>query len=155
MKTESTVFGEIEYTADSIIHFEEGLIGVSDHKQFILIQKEDAAPFNYLQSVEDKDFSLVVINPFFVETDYEMSIDSNDLKALDIDRHDDFIVLAVVVLSNQVENITVNLKAPLIINIKSKSAKQILLLHDKYSVSEPLMKSSTLNAYKQNQQDEH
>ena len=145
MELNTKLFGTIEYARESIISFDEGLIGISDKKDFILIEKEDFFPFNYLQSVEDPSFTLVIISPFFVEKEYKFDIHKDDLSTIDVAEAKDFIISAIVVFSDKVEDITVNLKAPLIINIESKKGKQILLQNNDYGVTEPLVKASTLD----------
>ena len=38
---------------DAVIHFEEGLIGFSEFKDFVLMENDGLAPFRLLQSLED------------------------------------------------------------------------------------------------------
>ncbi len=147
MEINSKLLGKMEYEKESIIRFEEGIIGITDKKEFIFIEKEDFLPFNYLQSVEDPNFSLIVINPFFVEKDYIYDISKDDLKSLNVQDDSDFFIVAIVVFANKIENITVNLRAPIIININSKAAKQVLLLNEDYDIEAPLVKEGSLEAY--------
>jgi flagellar assembly factor FliW len=37
---------------DAVIHFDEGLIGFSECKDFVLMENEGLAPFHLLQSLE-------------------------------------------------------------------------------------------------------
>ncbi len=141
MEINSKLLGIIEYASDNIIRFDEGLIGIPEKKNFILIEKEDFKPFSYLQSVDDPAFVLVVINPMMVEKEYRFDIHKDDLNAIDIMSEDDFSLLAIVIFAKKIENITVNLKAPILINIHTKKALQIILQNDDYSVEEPLMRS--------------
>jgi len=142
MEIISKLFGKIEYTEENIIHFEEGLIGISDKKKFILIEKDDFKPFSYLQSVDEGAFVLVVINPILVTKEYKFQIFKDDLNVIGLTEGDteSFSLLAVVIMSNRIENVTVNLKAPIIINIITKQAKQVILQNDDYSVEEPLIR---------------
>ena len=145
MEINSKLFGSIEYTQENLINFEEGLIGIPEKKRFILIEKEDFKPFSYLQSVDDGAFILVVINPMLVVKEYKFSIYKDDLNAIGLSENDteSFSLLAIVILSNHVENVTVNLRAPILINIHTKAAKQVLLQNDDYSVEEPLIQASS------------
>jgi len=99
MELISKLFGKIEYSAENIIHFEEGLIGIPDKKRFILIEKEDFKPFSYLQSVDDGSFILVVINPLIIESKYKFDIYTDDLAAVGIPENDteSFSLYAVVI----------------------------------------------------------
>ena len=143
MEITSKLLGQIEFSEDSIIHFEEGLIGIPEKTKFILIEKEDFLPFSYLQCVDDPSFILVVISPVMVKKDYKYSIHPADLNAIDIKDEGDFSLLAIVIFASKVEHITVNLKAPILINIHTKQALQIILQNDDYSVEEPLIQTQT------------
>jgi flagellar assembly factor FliW len=147
MELKSKLLGTVEYSAESVIKFEEGLIGITDKKDFLFIEKKDFLPFSYLQSVDDPDFSLIVINPFFVDKEYDYEISKDDLKALNIKDDSDFFIVAIVVFANNIENITVNLRAPIVINIKTKKAKQVLLLNDNYDIEESLVKKEAFKSF--------
>lgn len=149
MEIISKLFGKIEYVEENIIHLDEGLIGISDKKNFILIEKDDFKPFSYLQSVDDGTFILIVINPLLVEKEYKFSIFQDDLNALNIDKRDSdsFSLLAIVIFANRVEHITVNLKAPILVNVATKEAKQIILQNDDYGVEEPLIRPSAADIF--------
>jgi flagellar assembly factor FliW len=140
MEIQSKLFGKIEYSEENIIRFAEGLIGIPGKKNFILIEKEDFKPFGYLQSVDDPSFILIVINPLLVEKDYRFDIHKGDLEALDIKDENDFSMLAVVVFAKRIEDITVNLRAPVLFNIHTKKALQVILLSDDYTAEEPLIR---------------
>lgn len=141
MEIQSKLLGKVEFEEESLIHFEEGLIGIPEKKRFILIEKDDFKPFSYLQSVDDPSFILIVINPLMVEKEYKFDIYKDDLEALNIKDENDFSMLAVVIFAQKVEDITVNLKAPILINIHNKKGLQVILLNDDYSVEEPLIRT--------------
>jgi flagellar assembly factor FliW len=145
MEINSKLFGKIEYTDENIINFEEGLIGISDKQHFILVEKDDFKPFSYLQSVDEGSFVLVVINPLMVESDYKFDIYRDDLYSVGLTNNDpeSFSLMAIVILAPKLENITVNLKAPVLINIHTKQAKQVILQNDDYGVEEPLLRPTT------------
>jgi flagellar assembly factor FliW len=144
MQLHTKLFGDIGYETDSVITLNDGLIGIADKKHFLLIEKEAFQPFSYLQCIDDPGLALVVINPFLVESSYNFALHEEDLRSMGIKNPDDFLMLAVVVFAARLEDVTVNLKAPLLINIHTKQGRQVILLNDDYSVSEPLLKPSTL-----------
>ncbi len=144
MEIISKLFGKIDYTAENVVRFEEGLIGIPEKKNFILIEKEDFKPFSYLQSVDDGSFVLIIINPLMVEAAYQFEIFKDDLAAIGLteENPENFSIMAIVIFSKNVEEVTVNMKAPILINIHTKQAKQVILQNDDYSVEEPLFRSS-------------
>ena len=141
MEINSKLFGKVEFVKENIVHFEEGLIGIPDKKNFILIEKEDFQPFSYLQCVDDGTFILVVINPLFVIKEYKFDIYPDDLISIGLSGNDtdSLSLLGIVIMSDKIENVTVNLKAPIAVNIHTKQAKQVILLNDDHSVEEPLI----------------
>lgn len=141
MQIQSKLLGQVDYEEEHIIHFDEGLIGIPEKKRFLLIEKEDFKPFSYLQSVDDPTFILIVVNPMLIEKEYKFSIFRGDLDAIDIKDENDFSLLSIVIFAQRPEDITVNLKAPLLINIHTKQALQVILQNDDYTVEEPLMKT--------------
>ncbi len=142
MEIQSKLLGKVEFSAENVIHFAEGLIGIPEKKNFILIEKEDFKPFSYLQSVDDPTFILVVISPMMVEKEYNFDIHRDDLTAVGIQDENDFSLMAIVIFAQAAEDITVNLKAPILINVHTKKALQVILQNDDYTVEEPLMKSA-------------
>jgi flagellar assembly factor FliW len=143
METNSKLFGKINYVKENIIYFEEGLIGIPDKKNFILIEKENFKPFSYLQCVDDGSFILVVINPILVIKDYKFEIYKDDLASVGLTENDtdNLSLLGIVIMADKIENVTVNLRAPIIININTKHAKQVILQNNDYSVEEPLIQN--------------
>jgi flagellar assembly factor FliW len=141
MEINSKIFGKVEFVEENIVHLKEGLIGIPDKKNFILIEKEDFQPFSYLQSVDDGNFILVVINPLLVKKEYTYDIYQDDLASIGLTRNDpdSLSLLGIVIMSDKIENVTVNLKAPIAVNIHTKQAKQVILLNDDYSIEEPLI----------------
>lgn len=154
MKLVSAKLGEIEYNPESVIDFKNGLIGLENMQRFLLLEESEFSPFGHLQSLDDPGFTLIVINPFLVEPNYNFALPGEELEALGVQSTQDFMALAIVVFSPVPEQITVNLKAPLLVNIRSKQARQVLLLSDDYTVSDPLIKSGVMQSYKNTPQGE-
>lgn len=140
MKINTKYHGEIEYEEKNVITFKKGIPGFEGLKKFILFPVEDNEVFSILHSIEDKNIGLIVISPFNVVEDYEFKLDEEKTKELQIESYENVMVLNTVTLSTEVENITINLKAPIVINIKMKLGEQIILDNPKYSIKYPLSK---------------
>jgi flagellar assembly factor FliW len=131
---ETKYLGEIEISDDKIVHFESGIPGFEDEKKFILLDIADNIIFQILQSVETKELAFFVVNPYILFEDYSIKLNENIIESLDIKEENDVAVLTVMTLKEPFSNSTVNLKAPLIINLKNKRAKQYILNDDTYSM---------------------
>lgn len=141
MKLETKYHGILNYEEDDIITFAKGLPGLQDLKKFILVDFEENPIFKILHSVEDEEVGLVVVSPFDFINEYEFELKDSIVERLAIKDSNEILVLNTVTLSSKVENITTNLKAPIVINRKSKLGEQIIIDNEKYMIKHPLLRS--------------
>lgn len=128
MKLYTKHFGEIEINENTIIEFPEGIPGFEDFKRYVVLKNPDPDnPFHWLQCVDREDLVFVVINPFMVKEDYDFMIPDGVVEKLDIEKEEDVAVLTFVVIPEDIKKMTVNLKGPLVINVKNKLGKQLIL----------------------------
>lgn len=139
MKFQTSHHGIREYDESDVITFKKGLPGFEGLTKFILFPVEENEVFNILHSIEDPDVGLVTISPFSVDKDYEIELKDGLLKRLNIKKPEDVLLQTTVTLNSKLEKITVNMKAPIVINISSKSGEQIILDNDKYLIKHPLV----------------
>lgn len=139
MEILSPVHGKITYDEDEIINFEKSIPGFNDIKRFILKEIEGSS-FKLLQSIDDVTVGFVVISPFEVEENYEINLSEEVIKTLEIKEATDVLLYSLVTLNSKVEKITVNLKAPVVINVNNKKAEQFIIDKAKYKIKHPLMK---------------
>ena len=129
MEVHSTKFGIVRAFAHDIIHFPQGLPGLEDCQQWILLAEsiptENApAATVWLQSVERDDIALALAAPCRFVPHYRVRVDSAELRSLRIERDRDVEVLAVLNYRDGVRSI--NLKAPLVINMASRLGRQVI-----------------------------
>lgn len=132
--------GVVTYNEEDVIVFKKGLPGFKELKNFIIFPLESNETFSILHSIEDVEVGLILVSPFTVTLDYEFKIPDTFIKELKIIKEEDVLVLTTVTLSSNIEDITTNLKAPMIINIKEKLGEQLILDNDKYKIKEQLFK---------------
>lgn len=128
------------YSDEDVIVFKKGLPGFKDLKNFIIFPLQSNEAFSILHSIEDIEVGLVLVSPFTIVGDYEFKIPDAYIKELKIAGHEEVLVLTTVTLSSNIESVTTNLKAPIIINIKEKLGEQLILDNDKYKIKQPLFK---------------
>lgn len=134
MKLRTKHFGEIEISGDEVIAFPRGLIAFEDKKSFVLINNEDEKlPFSWLQSVDDPGLCFVVMNPFVFKKDYEFDIPQDAVSELEIKAAGDVCVLSVLVVPEDISQMTANLLAPLVINTRNRKGKQVILDDKRYT----------------------
>ena len=132
--------GDIEYKKEDVINFKNGLPGFEHLCEFILFKVKDNEVFSILHSIKDEEIGIVVIDPFSFFNDYEFTLQDKTIKDLKIEDIKDVLILNTVTLNNNINNITTNLKAPIIINIKERIGEQIILNSDKYLIKQPLIR---------------
>jgi len=138
MQVDTLRFGPVEVDEKKIILFPEGIPGLEQYQKYALLKFEDSYPIDWLQSIDDPGICLPVINTFAVLPDYIFDIDDADVKALDLSSPDDLNVLSVVVIPEDIQGMTVNLAAPVIINTNTGNAKQVVLTGTEYNVRAPV-----------------
>ena len=132
---ETKQLGIIKYDEAEVIHFAKGIPGFEKDKEYILLRYDQAQPFFLLQSTQSSDIAMVTGEPWFFLKNYEFDLSENDQKELNVtDNVDDLIVVNVIVLCEDPHKITMNLRAPIIINTKEKLGKQIILEKEEYPV---------------------
>lgn len=126
LKTE--YLGSIEYTKDEIITFEKGLFGFEKYKKYLLIEHpEPQLPYMWLQCIEDQTLYFIVTNPFYFVESYDFELPDSVVKRLEIREIDEVLPLTLVVIPDKVDETTINLQSPIIVNKKNKTAEQIIL----------------------------
>ena len=129
MKLETKIFGEIDIEDDKILDFEKGIIGFPDLRKFTLIYDEDrkdGANIIWLQSLDEPAFAMPVMNPLLVKESYNPSVEDEHLKSLGELGEDNLLVLVTVTVPQDIKKITVNLKAPIVINAQKRKAVQVI-----------------------------
>ena len=120
------------------ILFEKGIPGFESYNYFNVNMIEGNERFYNIVSKEDSNIGFVSISPFDIKKDYEIDLDDEFVKELDIKAERDVLVLCLITLGKTLKDSTANLKAPIIINIKNNRGKQLILQDDKYKIKEPL-----------------
>lgn len=138
MELVSKVHGKIQYELEEVITFKKGIPGFEEYKSYVASEMEDS-PFKILHSIENNELAFVIISPFDVVSDYEIKLTEEIIKNIKIEKQEDVMLYSIVTVSSQVENITVNLRAPLVLNIKEKLGEQLIVDKDEYKIKHPLM----------------
>lgn len=138
MKLNTKYHGIKEYNENDTITFKKSLPGFEGLKKFILFVVEENELFSILHSIENEEIGLIVMTPFSLVKDYEFKLDEKKLHELRIESPQEVLILNTVTLGSKVEDITTNLKAPIIINIKQRLGEQIILDNDSYKIKHPL-----------------
>lgn len=134
MLLKTRLFDEIEVEEDEIINFTKPILGFEDCKHYMLVERESMFPTFWLQCVDKPDIAFPVISPFSVNDGYSIKLQAHDLDDIRLKDIDEVIILTLMVVSQTLSSIRVNLRAPIIYNPIENVAKQLILTDDKYPI---------------------
>jgi flagellar assembly factor FliW len=137
MKIETKFFGVVEIDDTQIIEFAHGIPGFENDHHFAVLKNDDS-PFHVLQSVERAGLAFIIIELGKVVPDYEIDLPEEVVTELKLEKPEEALVCAIVVLPCDISQATVNLAAPLVINVKEKRGVQIILNNPAYGIKHPL-----------------
>jgi len=129
MRIKTKFFGEIEIGEEQVILFPFGIYGFENYHRFVLLHDEDdgSGIFRWLQSADEELLCFTVLEPGLICGDYSPKLPENSLKKLGADEEMDLLYLVITVLCDAIENSTVNLLSPIVINPQNQVAAQIIL----------------------------
>jgi len=124
MNINTTRFGTLSIDVDDVIHFLHGLPGLENCRRWVLLADTESDAFAWLQSLERHDVALAVASPRRFVPTYQIRVAQRELELLEVDGVEAVQVL--VVLSKTGKFVTLNLKAPLLINPNRRLGRQIV-----------------------------
>ncbi len=141
MKIDTRIFGEVDIADEKIVTFPQGIIGFPDLNRFTLIFDEEKgvnAGIRWLQSIDEPNFAMPVMDPLFVKTDYNPQVEDAIFDTIGGIDNDEVLVLVTVTVPKEIKNMTVNLKGPIIINAVTRKAIQVIVEGDENEVKFPV-----------------
>ena len=136
MKLKTLVIDEeIEVKKEDIIVFEDGLYGFEDTKEFVILDdpKNKNNPFRWLHAVNTQ-LCFVIMDPRHADDKYDFELEDDIVEKLGADNSTEFMLLCIVVIPNEIKDMTINLKSPIIVNKENNKAIQIILDDEKFEI---------------------
>lgn len=128
MKVETYLFGAVEVSPEKVITFPNGLVGFEQSKRYMLVHEEGAAqPSSFtLQSLDDPMLAFQIVDPSTLGFNYELALSDAENALLQSPPPEDVVVMQVLFRKEEdgKASITPNLRAPLVINTKSRVGLQ-------------------------------
>lgn len=144
IKLNTAKFGEIEVDKELIFNFVLPIIGFNELKQYTIVDYKPDSPFKWLQSIEDPELAFPITLCSYFGIDYQFDIPDEEAEKLEIESADDVFVCNIAnIPSSNPEGATINMVAPLILNIVNKKAMQIILKNTEFEVRYKLFGKKT------------
>ncbi len=127
MKIQTARFGSMEVTEEHLIHFRDGMIGFSTLKNYVLVESPSMPLVLWLQSTERPGVAFPLIEPWFFKRDYKVTLSDADKVSIKLEEGDRTKIFDVLTIPEDMTKMTVNLKAPIVINLDKSAASQVIL----------------------------
>jgi len=139
MKVRTLLFGDIEIGDEYKIEFVSPILGFEDEREFVLIREKDDSPFFWLQSLKTPELAFLLADPFIFFPDYSINIEDSHIG-------EKIAIYVIVALNEDFKLSTANLIAPIVIDIESKKAFQIVLEDSPYTTRHYLFEDEISNS---------
>jgi flagellar assembly factor FliW len=117
-------FGSLQVSPADVLLFEHGLIGLRQCRRWVVLADAQNPALGWLQSIDEPDAALGVVSPRRYVPDYQLRVARGDLAPLALASVRDAQV--VVIVSRSAEGLSLNLRAPLVINVEARRGRQVI-----------------------------
>lgn len=142
MQVDTRWFGTVDVDDNKIVTFDLGIIGFEDCKKFTLIydvEKGDEAAIMWLQSLDEAALALPVMKPEYIMKGYDPVVEDEILNTLGEDiQSANLAVFCTFTVPEDLTKMTINLKAPIIINADTMKGVQLIADNEDYAVRYPI-----------------
>jgi flagellar assembly factor FliW len=138
-KIKTLRFGEIEEDEGKIIHFAQGLPAFEEEHEFILVLQTMDSPYVFLQSIKTPELAFLMTRPFVFFPSYEFALPEMTREQLALQDSQDVDVYTLITIpEGQIQQMTTNLLAPIVINKCNYEAQQVILERTNYMTKHAL-----------------
>jgi flagellar assembly factor FliW len=138
MQIQTSRFGPVSLQDEDIIDFPEGILGFNDLRKFVLLDDPNDEIFAWLQSCEVGQVAFPVLEPELFAQNYKIALTKHDLESLNLKTAEKIRSFSIITIPDDATQMTANLKAPVVINIEKRMAKQIVLQDNNLAIREPI-----------------
>lgn len=131
-------FGQVELKAEDVLTFNEGLLGFGDLRKFVLLDDPNDEIFAWLQSCEAPAIAFPVLEPELFASQYKVNLTKGDMEALKLASQDKARYFSIVTIPDDPTQMTANLKAPVVVNVEARTARQCVLQDNNLAIREPI-----------------
>ncbi len=133
-------FGQLTVGNDEIIRIPNGLLGFPAYTDFCLVDPGDDTLILWLQSMQDANIAFPLLEPKIFKPDYAARLSASELRELKLENINQSAVFSVLTIPDDITQMTANLKAPLVINLKEQIARQVVLQENEYVIKHPMFR---------------
>lgn len=139
MIIKTTRFGNIQIEESDLLTFPEGILGFADLTKFVILDDPNDEVFAWLQSCEAGAIAFPVLEPELFTMNFKINLAKTDLETLKMkDATHRSRVFSIVTIPDDPTLMTANLKAPVVVNLENRMARQCVLQDNNLAIREPI-----------------
>lgn len=138
MRAQTKPFGEIEVSDRQRLQLPFGIFGFEDLRSYVLLDASQR-PFYWLQSLERPSVAFVLLDPRVFLSDYSLDVSDEDLGSIGIEHPADILDFVIVTVPADPSLMTANLQGPVVVNRRTRTARQCISRNAEYSVRHLVM----------------
>jgi flagellar assembly factor FliW len=114
MRLTSTRFGTLDVPDEAVVEFPTGLVGLGGSR-YALLARDDQQAFLWLQSLEEPNLALPVVDPWEFFPRYELELTPTDADRLGEVAPEEAALYVTVRAADNAQGFSANLRAPILI----------------------------------------
>jgi flagellar assembly factor FliW len=138
MLIQTSRFGPIALQPEDVLEFPEGILGFNDLRKFVVLDDPNDEIFAWLQSCEIASVAFPVLEPEIFAPTYQVALTKHDLEAMQMAPNDRTRCFSIITIPDDPTAMTANLKAPIVINVQKRVARQCVLQDNHLAIREPI-----------------
>lgn len=142
MRLETPRFGLIEVPDDTIYTFPQGVPGFPTLHRYAILEAKGCEPFRWLQSIEQPVTAFLVTDPLQVCPEYRIEVTREEIGLIALNNLDTGFVLVILSVPADPNQMTANLRAPLVFNPEQRLGRQLILSRSEWPVRWRVFESS-------------
>jgi flagellar assembly factor FliW len=137
VRVESRRFGAFDVPADRILRFAHGLVGFPSLHRFVILDHRPGSPFKWMLCLDDPELAFAVVDPGHLVADYQPPLEATArLVGADPEHLGLFVI---VTIPSDPTAMTVNLLAPVVVDLQTRAARQVVLEDARFEASYPVL----------------
>lgn len=125
LRVRSRRFGTFTISPAAVVEIPQGLVGLPQLRRWVVLDHRPGSPFKWLLSIDDPELAFAVANPCELVANYEPPL-ALAARLLDT-AAGEIALLVIVTIPSDPTLMTVNLMAPVAVDLRTRHARQIVL----------------------------
>jgi flagellar assembly factor FliW len=142
IRVESERLGALDVSPDDVLDMVSPIVGFPRTRRYCIVPTSPGTvtPFRWLQSMDQPELAFIAVDPFPFFPDYDFELPRPDQEELRVEAPDDVLVLTLVTVPRDApHDVSQNLAAPVVVNRRTRAARQVVLYESGYTTKHYLL----------------